>query len=202
MSLQVVALYPRRGRGGVLASMLAFATLCVTLRASAAPPPDASMSGESASAAVSKVRTDVVVMAQNVAEGAMALQETTPRRARSPETSPAGERATTSDGATTASERTRRSATTAPANESAKRAGASAGRARKTGASSKTEPSPARAPRGRQRVSFEDDFLVEGRLEKPSAYYILRRSDADYDWARMDAKFLPLVLESVQDPLF
>jgi hypothetical protein len=42
--------------------------------------------------------------------------------------------------------------------------------------------------------------LVEGRLEKPSAYYILRRSSLDYDWARLDAKFSPLVLESVQDP--
>jgi len=54
----------------------------------------------------------------------------------------------------------------------------------------------------RQRYSIDDEFLVEGRLEKPSAYYILRRSGAEYDWARMDAKFLPLVLESVQDPLF
>lgn len=47
-----------------------------------------------------------------------------------------------------------------------------------------------------------DEFLVEGKLEKPSAYYILRRSSLDYDWARLDAKFSPLVLESVQDPLF
>src|SRR5690606_13891468 len=80
MSLQVDALNPRPRRGGVLASMLGFATLCVTLRVSAAPPPEASMSGGSASAEVSKVRTDVVVMAQNVAEGAMALQEPTPCR--------------------------------------------------------------------------------------------------------------------------
>lgn len=56
--------------------------------------------------------------------------------------------------------------------------------------------------RGSKKISIEDDFLIEGKLEKPSAYYILRRSRAEYDWARLDAKFLPLVLESVQDPLF
>ena len=56
-------------------------------------------------------------------------------------------------------------------------------------------------PRGGKTV-ITDEFLVEGKLEKPSAYYILRRSSLDYDWARLDAKFSPLVLESVQDPLF
>jgi hypothetical protein len=53
-----------------------------------------------------------------------------------------------------------------------------------------------------RKISLDEDFLVEGKLEKPNAYYILRRSQAGYDWARLDAKFLPLVLESVQDPLF
>ena len=58
------------------------------------------------------------------------------------------------------------------------------------------------ADQHRTRASGVDEFLVEGKLEKPSAYYILRRSSLDYDWARLDAKFSPLVLESVQDPLF
>jgi hypothetical protein len=56
--------------------------------------------------------------------------------------------------------------------------------------------------RGKKAISIEDDFLVEGKLEKPNAYYILRRSKVDFDWARLDARFSPLVLESVQDPLF
>lgn len=55
---------------------------------------------------------------------------------------------------------------------------------------------------GGKRTIIRDEFLVEGKLEKPSAYYLLRRSSLDYDWARLDAKFSPLVLESVQDPLF
>ena len=64
-----------------------------------------------------------------------------------------------------------------------------------------TEGDRRRAPAGKRTV-IRDEFLVEGKLEKPSAYYLLRRSALDYDWARLDAKFSPLVLESVQDPLF
>ena len=55
---------------------------------------------------------------------------------------------------------------------------------------------------GGKRIVLDDEFLVEGQLEKPSAFYVFRRSAADYDWARLDARFSPLVLESVQDPLF
>jgi hypothetical protein len=52
------------------------------------------------------------------------------------------------------------------------------------------------------KTRIEEEFLIEGKLEKPSAYYILRRSEVDFDWARLGATFSPLVLESVQDPLF
>lgn len=73
--------------------------------------------------------------------------------------------------------------------------------AKKKKGKGKKKQSAADAAAGRK-ISLEDDFLVEGKLDKPNAYYILRRSQAGYDWARLDAKFLPLVLESVQDPLF
>lgn len=56
--------------------------------------------------------------------------------------------------------------------------------------------------RGKKVISLDDDFLVEGQLEKPSAFYVLRRSTTDHDWARLDALFTPLVLDAVQDPLF
>jgi hypothetical protein len=62
--------------------------------------------------------------------------------------------------------------------------------------------SPQKSPTGNKSISLDDEFLVEGKLEKPSAFYVLRRSATDYDWARLDAVFTPLVLESVQDPLF
>lgn len=57
-------------------------------------------------------------------------------------------------------------------------------------------------PGGKKIISLDDEFLVEGQLEKPSAFYVLRRSSTDYDWARLGATFTPLVLESAWDPLF
>ncbi len=73
----------------------------------------------------------------------------------------------------------------------------------KRDASSAEASSPQGKPsRGKKVISLEDEFLVEGKLEKPSAYYILRRSALEYDWARLDAHFTPLILESAQDPLF
>lgn len=72
------------------------------------------------------------------------------------------------------------------------------------------EPAPADKPTsstsssssGSRRISLDDEFLVEGKLEKPSAFFVFKRSALEYDWARLDAQFTPLVLESVQDPLF
>ncbi len=87
-------------------------------------------------------------------------------------------------------------AETAPSSRSSK---TSSGKA-PAGRSSRSDRDRADSPA--TRTVIEDEFLVEGKLEKPSAYYILRRSSLDYDWARLDAKFSPLVLESVQDPLF
>ena len=62
--------------------------------------------------------------------------------------------------------------------------------------------SPPSSGGGSKRINLDDDFLVEGKLEKPSAFFVFKRSALDYDWARLDAQFTPLVLESVQDPLF
>lgn len=68
------------------------------------------------------------------------------------------------------------------------------------GKSAGKKPAPVKV--GKKVIAVDEEFLVEGRLEKPSAFYVLRRSSTDYDWARLDAVFTPLVLESVQDPLF
>lgn len=57
-------------------------------------------------------------------------------------------------------------------------------------------------PSSGKKSVIDEEFLIEGKLEKPNAYFILRRSSVDFDWARLGATFSPLVLESVQDPLF
>lgn len=75
-------------------------------------------------------------------------------------------------------------------------------KAEKAKKADKSSTKPATNRSGNKVISLDDEFLVEGKLEKPSAFYVLRRSSTDYDWARLDAVFTPLVLESVQDPLF
>ncbi len=90
-----------------------------------------------------------------------------------------------------------REATAKPDKPAAKSGGKSGGKPAATSASK-----PATNKAGNKVISLDDEFLVEGKLEKPSAFYVLRRSATDYDWARLDAVFTPLVLESVQDPLF
>ena len=69
-------------------------------------------------------------------------------------------------------------------------------------ASGATAKAKKKGKRGKKRIALDEAFEVEGKLEKPSAFYVLRRSSLDNDWARLDARFTPLVLESVQDPLF
>src|SRR5690606_25941555 len=133
-------------------------------------------------------RADVARSERNVPEEARPLREPPPRRTPERASGSSGGGAATSDGATTASEPTRRSATSAPTSDGPTQAAAQGGRTRRTGTSTASGANPPRTRQGRRRVAFDDDFLVEGRLEKPSAYYILRRSDAGYDWARMDAK--------------
>ena len=90
-----------------------------------------------------------------------------------------------------------------PASAQAAPPGESAETATEAPATASTDAAPRSDPRrSGKKISLDDDFLVEGELEKPSAFYVFRRSELDYDWARLDAKFTPLVLESVQDPLF
>jgi hypothetical protein len=85
---------------------------------------------------------------------------------------------------------------TAPAPKSAKKPA-------QTPTKAKTNSSRGRGEsKGSRTIKLEDEFIIEGKLEKPSAFYILKRSKPDYDWARLEATFIPLVLESVQDPLF
>ncbi len=96
------------------------------------------------------------------------------------------------------------SAADAPAATTQKSAQKSAKKSAKKSAQSKRSTAKTGKSRagGKKVISLEDDFLVEGKLDKPSAFFILKRSAADYDWARLNVELAPLVLESVQDPLF
>ena len=68
-----------------------------------------------------------------------------------------------------------------------------------------TEKRPAvkveRTAEGRKVYRITTGFVIEGRIQKPNAFYVLQRSQINYDWARLNRDFLPGILEAVKkDP--
>ncbi len=49
---------------------------------------------------------------------------------------------------------------------------------------------------GQKIIRIETAFVVEGRIQKPNAFYVLQRSSIDYDWETLKQDFLPKVLEA------
>ncbi len=69
-------------------------------------------------------------------------------------------------------------------------------------------PSPAEAAGAAPKVKVErsasgqkifritEGIVVEGRIQKPNAFYVLQRSSMDYDWESLKQDFLPKILEA------
>ncbi len=47
-------------------------------------------------------------------------------------------------------------------------------------------------------MRFSDDVVIEGKVHKPSAFYVLQRSTVEYQWEQLREAFLPKILESVK----
>ena len=47
-------------------------------------------------------------------------------------------------------------------------------------------------------LRFSDDVVIEGKVHKPSAFYVLQRSSVEYQWEQLREAFLPKILESVK----
>jgi hypothetical protein len=65
-----------------------------------------------------------------------------------------------------------------------------------------TAPPPApkvkveRAAGGQKVFRITEGIVVEGRLQKPNAFYVLQRSSIDYDWETLNQGFLPRILQA------
>ena len=58
---------------------------------------------------------------------------------------------------------------------------------------------PARA--GKRKVIRLEAIKVEGRIQKPQAFYILQRSNLNFESLELKQSFIPKILESVEkDP--
>ena len=51
-------------------------------------------------------------------------------------------------------------------------------------------------------IVFEDAEVIQGEIEKPEAYYILRPSNLDYEAVASEDSFLERLYESVEEPTF
>jgi hypothetical protein len=51
---------------------------------------------------------------------------------------------------------------------------------------------------GKKVYRITTGFVIEGRIQKPNAFYVLERSQINYDWAALKKAFLPKILESVK----
>ena len=70
--------------------------------------------------------------------------------------------------------------------------GARAGRAAAATAAPKVKVE--RSASGQKIFRITEGIVVEGKIQKPNAFYVLQRSSMDYDWESLKQDFLPKIL--------
>ncbi len=51
---------------------------------------------------------------------------------------------------------------------------------------------------GKKVYVIKTGFVIEGRIQKPNAFYVLQRSQINYDWAALKQDFVPNITEAVK----
>ena len=73
-----------------------------------------------------------------------------------------------------------------------------------TVAAAQEEPAATAAPKvkversasGQKIFRITEGIVVEGKIQKPNAFYVLQRSSMDYDWESLKQDFLPKILQA------
>lgn len=55
---------------------------------------------------------------------------------------------------------------------------------------------------GKKVYRITQGFVIEGRIQKPNAFYVLQRSQINYDWAGLKQQFVPRILDAVRKSPF
>ena len=71
-------------------------------------------------------------------------------------------------------------------------------------ATAQEAPPPEAAPKvkversasGQKIFRITEGIVVEGKIQKPNAFYVLQRSSMDYDWESLKQDFLPKILQA------
>jgi hypothetical protein len=53
-----------------------------------------------------------------------------------------------------------------------------------------------RSASGQKIFRITEGIIVEGKIQKPNAFYVLQRSSIDYDWDSLKQDFLPKILQA------
>ncbi|HEX4462504.1 MAG TPA: hypothetical protein VIA18_31220 [Polyangia bacterium] len=53
-----------------------------------------------------------------------------------------------------------------------------------------------RSASGQKIFRITEGIVVEGKIQKPNAFYVLQRSGMDYDWETLKQDFLPKILQA------
>ncbi len=50
---------------------------------------------------------------------------------------------------------------------------------------------------GKKVYKIEGEIVIEGKIQKPEAFYVLQKSSINYDWHELKQEFVPKILDSV-----
>ncbi len=59
-----------------------------------------------------------------------------------------------------------------------------------------------RRRRRRNKVIRLGEFRIEGTIQKPQAFYILQRSNLNFEGLELKNSFIPKIIKSVEEPIF
>ena len=90
----------------------------------------------------------------------------------------------------------------APASQGAKEGaqGAQEGQAGQEGKEADDEQPKVKVERGaggKKVYKIEGEIVIEGKIQKPEAFYVLQKSSINYDWHELKQEFVPKILDSV-----
>jgi hypothetical protein len=55
---------------------------------------------------------------------------------------------------------------------------------------------------GKKVYRITEAIRIEGKIQKPEAFYVLQKSGIDYDWDELKQDFIPKIVDSVSRPPF
>ncbi len=55
---------------------------------------------------------------------------------------------------------------------------------------------------GKKIYKITTEIKIEGKIQKPEAFYVLQKSSINYEWTELKQEFLPKILDSVSKAPF